>query len=90
MALLTSVLSALAPYIVDMIIDIIKAEADPKLDTGYKKHNHVIKQLGNNIGDKLDDFENRDIMDVANQKIHETVSKLNEAGTFVKGADDAP
>lgn len=86
MALLTSVVTALAPYLVQLVVDIIKAEDAPELDTGYKKHDKVIGQLGDNIKNDpaFAEIDNRHIMDAANLKIHETVKKLKNEGILKK------
>lgn len=86
MALLTSVLKALAPYLTQLVVDILKAEGDSELDTGYKKHDKVIGQLADNIKNDpaFVDIDNRHIMDTANLKIHETVKHLKDEGIFKK------
>jgi hypothetical protein len=82
MALLTSVLKALAPYFIDLVVDILKAEEDPEKDTSYKKHDYVIGQLHDRVktDPELNNVDNRHIMDAANFKIHETVKKLKDQG----------
>lgn len=87
MAILTSVLEALAPYIVDMVVDIMFAEKDPEKDSGYKKHDFVMGRLADRMkhDTKMAQFETRDIMDAANAQIKGVVTKLNDKGIFKKG-----
>jgi hypothetical protein len=84
--MLQSILIALAPHLLDLIIDIIAAEKDPVLDTGYKKHDKVIGNLQDKVKtDKaFNDFDGRDVMNVANDTIEKTVKRLNEKGVFKK------
>jgi predicted transcriptional regulator YheO len=87
--ILTTIGKALLPYLVEMVVNVIKAEDDPVLDTGLKKHDHVIHKLADSIkGDSniTSNFENRDIMDATNLQIKEIVHGLNEKGIFKKGA----
>ncbi len=89
MSLLVTILTALAPHLVDMFIEILKAEKDPALDTAGKKHDHVLTKVSEKIGDDptFERYAQHDIKNAVNIKIKDTVQKLNESGEFEKGAD---
>jgi hypothetical protein len=80
--MLETILVALAPKILDMVVDIFTAEKDPELDTGYKRHDHVIKKAGERITEdpQFEELENRDVMNILNVQIKDAVKKLNEEG----------
>jgi hypothetical protein len=80
--MLESILIALAPKIVGMVIDIFTAEDTPELDTGFKKHDHVMKKVGEEISNDsaFKDIENREIMDALNPEIKRAVKTLKDAG----------
>lgn len=63
-----------------------EAEADKTLDSGYKKHDHVIKKAGTELQKKLDEHgievQARDIMDVLNPKIKEVHKGLKDNGAL--------
>jgi hypothetical protein len=63
-----------------------EAEAHPDMDTGYKKHDYVIRKAGEQIVNHPDlkAINTRDIMDVLNPKIKEVVKGLKESGTLTK------
>ena len=89
MSLLATILTALAPHLIDLFIEIIRAEKDPALDTGKKKHDHVLNKIGKTIDadPNLKFYDKRDVMSAANLKIRDTVAKLNDVGEFEKGND---
>ncbi|MHA2067889.1 MAG: hypothetical protein ACXABY_26290 [Candidatus Thorarchaeota archaeon] len=61
-----------------------EAEAHPDMDTGFKKHDYVLRKAGQKIVDNpsLQDVDNREIMDVLNPKIEEVVKGLKDSGAL--------
>jgi hypothetical protein len=61
-----------------------EAEEHPDLDTGYKKHSHVIRKAGQKVVEhpELMHLDNRDVMDILNPKIKEVVKGLKDSGAL--------
>jgi hypothetical protein len=61
-----------------------EAEAHPEMDTGFKKHDYVLRKAGQKIVDNptLQHVDNRDVMDMLNPKIEEVVKGLKESGAL--------
>lgn len=91
MPILETILIALAPHLIDLVIDIFTAEkkhVGP--NKGYAKHDYVIGKFADRIksDSAFNNFENRDIMDTVNIEIKKAVNKLNDDGVFKKGDKD--
>jgi hypothetical protein len=88
--MIEKIIIAIAPYLLDIIVDIFKAEKDPEKDTHYGKHDYVMQNFAKKI--KKDrafkEFTNHDIMKVMNIQIKDTVKRFNDEGIFQRSTHE--
>jgi hypothetical protein len=74
------VIKLLAPYVLDLVVDMLTVEKDPEQDTDFKKHNTVLKKTAAKLKDDpaFSHLGNRDIMDMLNLQIKKVIAECKK------------